>query len=181
MQFSDLICYSRSIIGKTCGTIQSTSLAVASHAKRLYTVALERMQKKGKRPTKFCCILGFTIFCFFLSPRNAQPWARNACNFIPKSAGDGGRPIDLSRHACYSNVFMRMYRRTFIPSASMGCASAEQEVGSSHGFVLLLQAADCSASAYKDNRSPQVSPLASLRVDVKLRYDAPVSLSLKPP
>ncbi len=67
MQFSDLICYSRSIIGKTCGTIQSTSLAVASHAKRLYTVALERMQKGNGRQNSVA-FWGSQFFAFF-SPR----------------------------------------------------------------------------------------------------------------
>ncbi len=58
----------------------------------------------------------------------------------------------------------------------MGCTYAEKEAGSSRGYVLPSQDADCSVSTYTDSCSPQVSPPASLRIDVKLRYDASVSV-----
>ena len=51
-----------------------------------------RENAKGKRPTKYCCVLGFTVLGAM--PRHGQGMH---ANFIPRSAGDGGRPIDLYR------------------------------------------------------------------------------------
>ncbi len=46
--------------------------------------------KECKRDSADKILLHFEFHSFW---RNAQPWAKND---IPRSAGDGGRPIDLS-------------------------------------------------------------------------------------